>query len=65
MVSDGEVVYIDGDFAILKSEGIFSGAGFNVYKSTEPGGSTFEKVNQRYSWFKTFDAAKSFMKSVR
>lgn len=60
-----EVVYIDGDLAILKSEGLFSGTGFNVYKRTEPGGETFGKVNQRYGWFTTFDAAKRFMDSVR
>jgi len=64
-VVNEQVLCIDGDFAIVRSEGLFTGAGFNVYKSTEPGGSTFEKVNPRDSWFTTFDAAKRFMESAR
>lgn len=63
MVSE-QVVYADGDYVILLNHALF-GSGFNVYKSTQPGGNTFEKVNERFGWFNTFDAAKSFMESVR
>ena len=55
-----DVIFIDGDFAIIRTEAIFC-IGFNCYKATKPGGSDFVKINDIASWFKTEDAARKWL----
>lgn len=63
-----EVVYIQGEYIILKSYRIF-GNGFNVYKETDMrdgnGGVIFGKVNPRYQWYSTLEAAKEFLDTLQ
>ena len=55
-----DVIFIDGDFAIIRTEAIFC-IGFNCYKATKPGGSDFVKINDIARWFKTEDAARKWL----
>ncbi len=59
-----ECVFLDGDFAIVKSYRIF-GFGFNCYKAKTEGSSDFEKINNPLSFFTSFERAKEFLDSYR
>ena len=59
-----KVVFREGDYAIIQSDRIF-GTGFNCYHATEPGGENFEKINDRLSYFATFEAASNWLKEFR
>lgn len=53
----GEVIFLDGDFAVVRSDAIFC-TGYNCYKAQTPGGTDFMKINDPMSWFPTEEAAK-------
>ena len=55
-----EVVFLDGDFAIIKSDRVFA-SGFNCYKAKAKGSNDFVKINGEMSWFSSFEAAKCWM----
>lgn len=59
-----DVVFLDGDYAILKSEAIFL-SGFNCYKATEPGGDVYERLNPWNRVFSTEEHAKKWLESYR
>ena len=62
------VVYHDHPYVIVKSVRVF-GIGFNVYEETEvvDGGpiSTYVKINDRMSWFKTEEAAREWLEKYK
>ncbi len=66
MTEQGEVAassticYLSGDYAIIRSDAIF-GTGFNCYKSMEPVGNEFAKINQPANCFLTEAAAKEWL----
>ena len=53
-----EVVFCDGQYAIIKSIRPFS-TGFNVYKNL--GSDKYIKINDRMAWFKTLEAAENWL----
>lgn len=55
-----EVIFLDGDFAIIRSDAIFC-TGYNCYKAQTQGGSDFVKINDQMSWFSTEEAAKKWL----
>ena len=59
-----EVVFLQGDYAIVKSHYLFS-IGFNCYKSVSPGSNTFIKLNKPEHWFTTVEAAKAFLEELK
>ena len=61
---DDEVVFLDDDFAIVKSERLF-GDGFNCYKANSHGSDGFTKINRENAYFIHFDAAKEFLDEYR
>ena len=63
IISD-ECVFLDGDFAIVKSVRAF-GTGFNCYKAKNKGASNFEKINNERSFFTSFEKAKVWLDNYR
>ena len=63
-----DIVFIDNDYAIVRFASPFS-TGFNVYRlddgGREPPLCKGTKVNDRYSWFKTAEAAAKWLKAYR
>ncbi len=55
-----EVVYLDGDLAIVKSTRPF-GVGWNVYKADAPGSDNFTKINDPSNFFSSFEAARKWL----
>ena len=61
-----EVVFYDGDYAIIKCYRIF-GNGFNCYKADKGNKETviFTKINERLSWFRTYEAAIKWLEKYK
>jgi hypothetical protein len=60
---DDAIVYKEDDYMILKSHAIFCD-GFNVYKKSADE-KFWEKQNDQYHFFRTFEAAKEFLDKIK
>lgn len=63
-----EVVYEDGVYAVIRSEGLFA-SGFNVYRRTgetdKNGLELYIKVSPRNSFYTTLNAALKFLNTQK
>ena len=55
-----EVVFLSGDFAIVRSIRLFD-TGFNCYERSHPGSDKFKKINPIANYFITFEDAMEYL----